>query len=186
MYIWWGKNFSDKIKVIVKRSIWRHDIDRWKATCLFYPELEVYRDIVKRNTMHVWWNLVKIHPFLHKYVSAVLSVLMGGQPRFFGCNFERSFCKICSTDEVDTPAHVLFKCETLVEIRDRWWGGVTNTMPPAMASNLNSLDNDMKLKFILSCMNCDNFIPEWMDSLMSISKFVFYMYQGRKLKYDIL
>ena len=157
----------------------------WRATCLLYPELDIYRNVIKQNTMHCWWSLTKAYPYLRKHVSAVFSVLMGCQPRGFQCFTQNSLCVLCSECEIDSATHVLFICEGLKEIRDLWWNRVINSMPPGMVESLRTMNSAEKLVFIISGLRCDQIIPEWIDAMVNIAKFVFSMYQSRKNKFEL-
>ena len=71
--------------------------------------------------MHPWWKYVDKQPHMKRYVSALMAVLMGGQPKGLQCNFDSIKCKICSSGARDSPAHILFECTALQETRSGVW-----------------------------------------------------------------
>ena len=118
-------------------------------------------------------------------IAAVLAVLMGGQPRGLQCNVGKKLCGICSIRDRDCADHVLFRCSEMVDIREKKWTQVVNSMPPGMAACVEAMVNDNeKTKFVLSGLRCDYLIEEWGLILVNISEFVYAMYKNRKLIYD--
>ena len=60
-----------------------------------------------------------------------------------------------------------------------------NSMPPGMVESLRTMNSAEKLVFIVSGLRCDQIIPEWIDAMVNIAKFVFSMYQSRKNKFEL-
>ena len=71
---------------IIKRVVMENELARWRASCMLYPNLQLYMESVKTISMHPWWVLCKEHPQVTTKTSHVMSVLMGCQPRGFQNN----------------------------------------------------------------------------------------------------
>ena len=99
-------------------------------------------------------------------------------------HFSSSICSLCSGRESDSAGHILFQCEVLRDIREYWWNKVIESMPPAMVSSISAMDQREKLCFILSGLKCERIVPAWSDVMVNMSKFVYYIYQCRKKKYE--
>ena len=88
-------------KKFVKKTVWDLEIIRWKVTCSMYSKLRNYNCCVKMIKLHPWWEFVKNYPFMFKKVSAVVSVLMGDQPRGLQI-FDHERCQICFDFKIDS------------------------------------------------------------------------------------
>ena len=168
-----GRSCALAIKKHVKRIVWDHEIAIWRASCMLYPELDIYLDGIKHNAMSCWWSVTQACPYLRRQISAVLAVLMGGQPRGMQCNFSSSICSLCSGRESDSAGHILFQCEGLRDIREYWWNKFIESMPLAMVSSISAMVQREKLCFILSGLKCERIHPAWSEVMVNISKFVY-------------
>ena len=54
-----------------------------RSLVIMYHNLDIYNEVCSDISMHPWWLFTKRHPSLSYMVSAILSVLMGSQPRGF-------------------------------------------------------------------------------------------------------
>ena len=57
--------------------------------------------------------------YYNKKVSAVVAILMGGQPKCMQTNIDKSICLICDTRTPDTALYILFECDALSDVRNR-------------------------------------------------------------------
>ena len=132
------KNYGDieNMKIKIKSHIIEHEKKCWNATCLLYPELNMYARSVNNITPHTWWKIARVHPHLMKKICFVMSLLMGSQPKCFQCNFNRSTCALCC-DIPDVPCHILFQCEALNPERLVHWQIVVKEMLLAMSGEAN-------------------------------------------------
>ena len=42
------------IKSTIKHIVWKHEKDRWKASCLLYKELDYYNNSISSIRIHPW------------------------------------------------------------------------------------------------------------------------------------
>ena len=169
-------------KSITKRVVWEYEKRNWRASCMMYSNLEMYSDSVKHIRMHAWWLFLKGHPSLHRKVSAVMSVLLGSQPKGIQNNIGMSMCNLCDKRQPDDATHVLFACDGLTPVRALHWRHVLSTMPPAMAREMDAATNDKITTLILSGLG-GSYIAEWRDTYIAIASFVWHMYRERHQLY---
>ena len=173
-------------KGYVKRLILEFETAQWKASCMLYPQLDNYLKVVTSIKMYVWWEFVQRQPHLTKYVSAVLALLSGSQPVGMQQNFGKRFCSLCSKRARDTPAHILFDCEALNDLRKKWLTKVYRSMPAGMVTSMINANDVDKCQLFLSALKCEHFVDEWTDIFSNISTFVHQMYHERSHIYERL
>ena len=136
-------------KKIVKQAIWELETIKWKATCLMYKELQIYRYSFEHISTHPWWLVAKKNPHLCKYISAVMGVLMGGQPSGIQI-FDGILCKLCEDRRKDDSIHTLMKCKSLAHIRAVYFDRIKQVMPQAMWNNFILLSDENKVSFFIN------------------------------------
>ena len=154
-------------------------------TCTLYKQLALYQKSVEHIKLHCWWNVAKHYPSATRQISSVMSVLMGGQPGGMQHNFKRRSCALCHLAAPDSPTHVLFECPEISGKRTELWGSVTNSMPSALSSDIDNLNNKEKTVFILSGFRGE-YIPEWKMTYVCVARFVHEMYKERNVKYTLI
>ena len=169
-------------KSLTKRILWEYEKRNWRASCIMYKNLEIYADCVKNIKMHAWWIFLKGHPSFHRSVSAVVSVLLGSQPKGIQSNIGIKLCKLCDKRQPDDATHALFACDGLTPVRALHWQHVLNTMPPAMVREMADATNEKKATFILSGLG-GSYIAEWTAIYASIASFVWHVYSERHSSY---
>lgn len=175
----------DTMKTIIKRVVWKNEIECWKASQFLYPELECYYNSVIQISMHGWWHFAANHPRLNMQVASVISILMGSQPKSLQCNFNSNICGLCKRSGLETPIHVIFECEELDSFRKNDWPKVLNSMPNAMARQVNVWPNKQKMQFVLSGLNCQ-YVREWDEIYINIVLFIHRLYKLRSEKYTLI
>ena len=161
---------------------------RWKASCLMYHELGVYRSTVAQIKIHVWWKLSTIYPYLVRQISSVMAVLLGDQPWGLHVHFRKShevLCTLCDTRRKDTPVHILFECHRLNECRDKHLSKIRGLMPIAMKTDFDHSSNLLKTQLFLSGFRCDSLIDDWCELFCSTACFIHDMYVKRKKFHEI-
>ena len=166
-------------KRIVKNAVWENENIKWKASCILYGSLKEYASSMSCIKIHPWWYLTKDRPHLVKFVSSVMALLLGSQPRGFQRNFDHIMCKICDSRYIDSPKHVLFECSNLHELREKLLKDTMQSMPNRMARDFKDLDIDEATNFVLYAFNCTTYVQEWADIMANLSRFVYYMYRKR-------
>jgi hypothetical protein len=170
-------------KHLIKRTVWHNEVIKWKLTCMLYSELRVYREVVTDIRLHTWWKVARDYPYLTRYVSCVLAVLLGGQPKGLQSNFGKSACRLCILNRKDTAQHILFECPSLEPAYSAEWRNVLLSMPYAMAETLRNANSRDKCVFILSGLS-NSYIKEWVKIYETIAKFVYKIYVFRKQLYS--
>ena len=169
-------------KKYVKKSVWDLEYIQWQVTCSMYSKLKIYNISVKEIKLHPWWEVVKIFPYMFKKVSAVLSVLMGDQPRGLQI-FDQLRCQICHDYKVDCAFHVLFECVTLEDIRNPLLCKISDSVPECEKVAYEAMNVNDKMSWLLS-----GFVPKYSDlyngCYKNTANFVYYMYHRRFLIYD--
>ena len=174
----------EHMRRITKDVVWKSEQVRWRASCLLYRELFVYRESVKGIKIHPWWILVAKKPSLMPIVSSVMALLMGEQPRGMQQNIGKARCTICQTGP-DKPYHVLFECKALDNKRGLLLSRMVRCMPSGMTKDYQEMNNEHKASFLISCLQC-TYVNDWQALLENIAKFVHTMYAERKIKYDMI
>ena len=59
----------------IKSLVWSYETAKWNATCMLYPELDMYRNNIESIGMHMWWKFVVDNPIYMEKASAVLSII---------------------------------------------------------------------------------------------------------------
>lgn len=137
-------------KRLVRKRVLESELNRWKATCIMHEQLDMYVETNNRTAMHPWWIFSRNMPNMMRKVASVMALLMGGQPRALQRNIEGRRCRICETLENDDSVHVLFICSSLHKIRGPSWKKIVETMPTAMARDIDSLSYRNRLSCLLS------------------------------------
>ena len=135
--------------------------------------------------MNAWWNVTKFAPQITRQVSSIMAIYMGVQPRGMQHNFERRVCQICPAYDADTPIHILFVCEGLGHIREKYWRRVISSMPQAMQIQIEEMNFSSKMEMFLSCLH-GSCIPEWDALYISIANFIHNVYCERSRIYNSL
>ena len=129
----------------------------------------------------IWWRFVQAYPTFLKKASCVVSVLMNGQPKYLQCNFNSDVCKLCIARCLDTPKHILFECDSLIETRELMYQSLIQSMPLPMFQDYNAYSMDRKLKFMLSGLSQDYF-----NVMKCVANLVFALYTKRREMYDVI
>ena len=127
-----------------------------------------------------------IHCIMTNKISAVVSVLMGGQPKGLQCNLQFKICKLCDTRTADSPQHILLECDALKATRDPKMEDILICLPRGMQNSIDAMDIREKFVFLASGLKCDSFIEEWSYILIKVCNFVYDIYVIRKSQYDML
>ena len=169
----------ESTKRIVKSRVKEVEKLRWRYSCMFYADLDIYLDVVNDIKPIVWWSFVQSFPTYHRKAAAVVSILMGGQPKGLQCNFASTLCRLCISRECDDPIHTLFVCDALQEERNIIAQPLINSMPQPMLASYCDLSNEGKLRFFVSGV-----AKEYSSVMKCIADYIFALYQKRKLIYD--
>ena len=169
----------DSTKRFVKSRVREVECNRWRYSCHFYSDLDLYLDVVTDIKPIVWWYFVQANPTYFRKAAAVVSVLMGGQPKGLQCNFDNVLCQLCTDRVGDNSYHILFDCTALCEDRNAVLLSLNQSMPAAMLQCYSRLSKYEKMKFLLSGMP-----NEFAQVMKCIANYVFVLYQKRKELYD--
>ena len=88
-------------------------------------------------------------------------------------------CTLCDIHEVENTTHLLFKCSRFLQLRNARWQEIRNATPPALTSEIDSMDNERKTAFILSGFHC-SYTQEWYGIYASVASFCYDIYQQRR------
>ena len=171
------------VKSTIKKMIMDREVRRWKATCLMFSSLAVFRKATHDISLNCWWYYVKTKPTMCKKVSSVVAVLMGSQPSGFTHNYGENRCGLCE-EAKDTVIHNLFVCRKLEEKRQILWSKVTDAMPLAMKTCVNDMSNFDKTVFILSGYG-NKYVREWNELYYETACFVHELYKYRSEQYQV-
>ena len=171
----------NRVKIMVKKSIRNIELIQWRCKMFMYPNLKCYYECISGRYMHVWWKYVSKHPHMNRYVSTLMAVLMGGQPKGLQCNFNTSVCRLCSCGASDNPTHVLFECTAMQVTRDAAWTELSLKMPGAMLESIMNVNFNERVKIMMTCYG-GGYVHEWDDVYEHTAKLFFKMYTAR---YDL-
>ena len=164
-------------KSIIKRIVWGSKIMRRRATCYLYPELSMYLNIIRSMAISMSWKFVSQYPNTMEKVCSLMVVIMSTQPKKIcrNMNNDKEMCGMCNSHVRENPKHVLFECPGLEPFCANGWRQVVNSMPPAMAREMERMDHDRKLELIASGLG-GSYVREWDGIYFHIVSFVYYMY----------
>ena len=170
----------ESTKRFVKSRVKDVEYIRWRYSCSFYSNLDMYLDVVTDMKPTIWWQFVQSQPTYFRKAAAVVSVLMGGQPKGLQCNFDSDFCQLCNDRLYDNPVHILFVCTSLHDDRNALNVLLLQSMHCHMMQSFTNLPNVEKLKFLLSGTS-----KELYSVMRCTANYVFGIYKKRKELYDI-
>ena len=139
--------FSEKHRI--KKLIRDREYCQWKATCLMFSSLDVYREATGDISLNCWWYYVKVKPDMYKRVSSVVAVLAGSQPSGFTRNHGVAQCGICGHHK-ENACHVLFDCHGMNDKRHSLWTQVEKDMPHGLRNDVRSMNSSEKTVLLLS------------------------------------
>ena len=104
-----------------------------------------------------------------------------------GKNFSRTpRCQICTDYVIEDFEHTLFVCENLRDIRQQLHAKLIESMPLAMHNEYVNMCNKDKLKYLLSGLSSNSYVPEWQDIYFKASTFIYEIYRARAAEYERL
>ena len=175
------KSFTAE-KAYIKDFIKNREQNRWKATCLMFSSLSLFRKATSNISLNCWWYYVKNKPAMFKRVSALVAVLMGSQPTGLTHNFGGKECGLCKVKCKEDAIHVMFECSRLEVVRMRGWSRIEEVMPPAMKLSVEAMSNSEKTILILSGYG-NRYIKEWEHLYENTAVFVYELYSLRNNLY---
>ena len=161
----------------IKKRIKERETNCWKATCLMYDRLKIYRVTIVSISMHAWYIFSNQYPQMCKKVSAVIAIACGTQPKGMYCTTTNT-CVLCTRRAPDSPEHILFWCEVLSQIRDNHMQRIISEMPRALQLSFESMPPSEKVVFLISGFRCE-YTREWSQIYKECANFVFSMYKER-------
>ena len=171
-------------KIVVKKRILNYDEISWRASCVLYRKLSVYVEIVPVRAISLWWTVVSRASGSFKRVSCVVALVCGTQPNGYGANFGlNARCQICTSFDSETFVHTVYHCDKLDNIRRRLTDNLEECMPQNMWTDYTVMSCPQKLKFLLSGLMCDKYVPEWHDIYLAISDFIYELFRARAIAY---
>ena len=177
-----SQKLSGTIKHLVRNKVYNIEYRRWRASCILYPKLNIYMAGVLSIRTHICWVLVHRYPHLFRKVSAVMALLVGSQPKYLQCFRLTRLCELCALCEMDTPEHLLLRCQAMDHIRTTYLSKLYDIVPYGM--RVNTMQDHEKMIFFLSGLHCSTFVDEWSEAFMCICSFVYAVYMQRKQLYD--
>ena len=150
-----------------------------------YQNLNIYISSVRTVKLHTWWVVTQKVPQIYNQVTAIMAIMMGGQPRAMQRNFDKKPCNICDARLADNPLHILFDCTALCNIRCEKIQRLHATMPIPMLTCFELMTRIEKLSFLLSPLQC-GYVLEWRQVYEAIASMVFSLYTTRAKLYDAL
>ena len=172
-------------KSIIKKYMFEKEVDRWRASCLLYSSLEIFRKATDNIQMNCWWSFAKSEPAETNKAASVISVLMGNQPHAYQQNLSREQCALCDEETYDDNIHVIFDCDRLESLRSRLFEKLENSMPQALATDFRGLCKKEKAILMLSGYG-HTYIREWKDVYMNTANLIDSLYKLRNSAYDEL
>ena len=172
-------------KLNIKKYILNLEVERWKATCLLYSSLRIFRKSTDSIKMNCWWYFAKSMPSATNKASSVVSVLMGNQPSAYQQNFSREPCGLCDDHTYDDTIHVLFVCDKLEPLRSRLYEKLVSSMPCALSLEFYDMCNEEKATLMLSGYG-KTYITEWRDLYLNTANYVDSLYKLRSNLYGTL
>ena len=77
----------ESMKALVKKVVWQHETECWKASKYLYPELDIFYKSINVIRINCWWRFAASCPHQTKKVSGLIAVLMGSEPKHLQCQF---------------------------------------------------------------------------------------------------
>ena len=168
---------------IIKETIWRYEIVKWKVSCGLYSHIDTYQSTIHNIEMHPWWHVANDNPHLVRKVAGVMSLLMSAQPLGLQHGYNENVCSLCGEFCKPDPRHVIFRCQSLEQKRQQCLQLIVGHMPPAMKVDFLQLSDYEKVTFLLSGMNA-KYTPEWGNLYQSIAQGIYSIYSERACKIE--
>ena len=172
-------------KSIIKKHIYDVEVERWKATCLLYSSLNIFRIATESISMNCWWIFSKATPLASNKVSSLMAVMMGSQPAGYQQNFSRDPCSLCDESTYDNVIHVLFDCDRMAQLRCYLYRKLIESMPNALAEQFTNMSKHEKLVLMFSGYG-HRYVPEWHELYLNTANYVDSLYKLRSTAYDAL
>ena len=171
----------------IKSLVWSYETAKWNATCMLYPELDIYRHNIESIGMHMWWKFVVDNPIYMEKASAVLAIMCNVQPKRLQRNFksDRAGCLLCKDRVVDDFRHT-FSCPSLTVSLNIFWRSVEELMPFEIRHIYDSLPSRIeRIGFILSGFR-SKYNRDWYDCYVRVLDSTWTIFKARASAIDSL
>lgn len=148
----------------------------WNASCLLYPSLNLYMQIVADRSTWPWWKYAYQNTVDNRQCKAMLKVATGDYRHRRGDPGQSRNCPHCADWIPDSAPHMLFECSAHNSVRAKSWKLVTDSCPPPFLESMEHMTDRERTVFILSGLRLENFIIEWHIIYKSLLHFVHTMY----------
>ena len=159
-------------KKIVKNIVWSHYKNNWYMECIMYKSLSIFLKCVNSVAMSWLWHLCKDRPKSIRKCKSTARMLISNTNLYVKYTRISRLCPLCSMYCRLCHEHVLFECPALDNERVKCWTRVTLSMPPAMQSEVEHMNNSRKLIFVFSGLNC-NYMKEWIHIYDEMVNFMY-------------
>ena len=169
----------------IKTIVWSYEFEKWKATCMLYPELNLYRSSIETISMHMWWYFVADNPIYLEKASAVLSIICSMEPKRLQRNFKsnRAGCLLCKERVLDDYRHIFIFCPKLLDVQNIFWQSVRYAIPDVFRNEYDMYDKSKAIEFLLSGFK-QRYNNDWVKMYCIILDNVYIVYQARAKAID--
>ena len=144
-----------------------YDKKRQRITCTLYKSLNrLYWD----NRMSGWWKAVHNDPGLFKKCVVVIRLLV------FPGKSKGAICDKCNSSQQNFYEHIMFQCKISENERIILWNRFTQSCPPKLAQDIESMNMSDKVNFILNCMN-NTYVKEWHNTYKLLIEFLQWIWE---------
>ncbi len=162
-------------KRMTEKVVGSSERNQWMMTCTLYGNMQLYRAILDKQKVWVWWKVTRLVPSSVKAGVMMLRLLAGD--RVHPSDDCRERCLLCNETVTEKITHILFMCDSNKAKRDLEWINVRNVMPQAMQQEIDVMSACDKSTFILSGLNSEgSMVLEWLDLYVKILTYVKIIY----------
>ena len=177
-----GKIIIGEFKALARNRLSVYENECFRVLCLLYNSLDLYRNCITKIEMWPWWIFAHHNPE-YTYKARILYRMIVSQSclRSHVYMFEQtsSTCILCNSFCDETTQRMLFQCARFEVERTEVWSNTLQKLPPALAYEINNMNDISKTEFICKGFNC-RYTPEWDIIYKFIINYVYYMYNMRK------
>ncbi len=155
-------------KKLITSTIMDFDKKRQKITCTLYKSLNrLHRD----NSMSSWWKVVHNDPELFRKCNVIIRLLV------FPGKSEGTICNKCNSLQQNYYEHIMFQCMHSKTERIIMWNKFTQSCPPKLAQDIESMNISEKTNFLLNCMN-NTYVKEWHNIYKLLAEFLYWIWEA--------
>ncbi len=102
-------------KRMVSHKIMEEESRQWHTSLYLYSSLQVYRNVILKIAMCMWWVLADTIPHMRQECHSVILLITGGCTLFHDKDpyIKGNICQLCDVNVKDSVEHFMYVCTAL-------------------------------------------------------------------------